>query len=258
MSSFWLHWAEEKPLSTEIDKISQTASDASISAAAAYGEIWGEDPETEEPYSKILDLQTTVNEHESIVNRLNNEVAEISSDVFYFEGETRKSRVAEHTTDIASLKTTVEDQSTSITALTGTVSTHTSDITELKADVGQNTTDIAGLKTTVEGHTTTISEHATAIGKNTTDIAELIISQQVVCGSSYTVSAGSTLDVADVSIAKTSYQPISIVNIVTGGSTVVAGIRYINDNKAFFTLKNFGDTSATVTPTLTVIYMKVS
>jgi len=108
VSSFWSHWAEEKPLSTEIDKISQTASDASTSAAAVYGEVWGKDPETEEPYSKILVLQTTVNEHESLVNRLSNDVVEISGDVFYFEGETRKSRVAEHTTDIASLKTTVE------------------------------------------------------------------------------------------------------------------------------------------------------
>ena len=215
VSSFWSHWAEEDPLSTKIDQISKTASDASISAAAAYGEIWGEDPETEEPYSKILDLQKTSIEHESLINQLSNDAVEISGDVFYFEGETRKSRVAEHTTDIASLKTTVE------------------------------------------GHTTTIGEHATAIGQNTKDIAELIVSQQVVCGSSYTVNAGSTLDVADVSIVKTSYQPISIVNIVTGGSTVVAGIRYINDNKAFFTLKNFGDAPATVTPTLTVIYMKM-
>ena len=215
VSSFWSHWAEEDPLSTKIDQISKTASDASISAAAAYGEIWGEDPETEEPYSKILDLQKTSIEHESLINQLSNDAVEISGDVFYFEGETRKSRVAEHTTDIASLKTTVE------------------------------------------GHTTTIGEHATAIGQNTKDIAELIVSQQVVCGSSYTVNAGSTLDVADVSIVKKSYQPISIVNIVTGGSTVVAGIRYINDNKAFFTLKNFGDAPATVTPTLTVIYMKM-
>ena len=258
VSSFWSHWAEEDPLSPKIDQISKTASDASISAAAAYGEIWGEDPETEEPHSKIYDLQTTSVEHERLINQLSNDAVEISGDVFYFEGETRKSRVAEHTTDIASLKTTVEGQSTSITSLTGTVSTHTSDITELKTDVDQNAKDIAGLKTTVEGHTTTIGEHATAIDQNTKDIAELIVSQQVVCGSSYTVNAGSTLDVADVSIVKKSYQPISIVNIVTGGSTVVSGIRYINDNKAFFTLKNFGDASATVTPTLTVIYMKMS
>ena len=258
VSSFWSHWAEEDPLSPKIDQISKTASDASISAAAAYGEIWGEDPETEKPYSKILDLQQTSVEHESLINQLSNDAVEISGDVFYFEGETRKSRVAEHTTDIASLKTTVEGQSTSITSLTGTVSTHTSDITELKTDVDQNAKDIAGLKTTVEGHTTTIGEHATAIDQNAKDIAELIVSQQVVCGSSYTVNAGSTLDVADVSIVKTSYQPISIVNIVTGGSTVVAGMRYINDNKAFFTLKNFGDAPATVTPTLTVIYMKMS
>ena len=205
-----------------------------------------------------MDLQKTSIEHESLINQLSNDAVEISGDVFYFEGETRKSRVAEHTTDIASLKTTVEGQSTSITSLTGTVSTHTSDITELKTDVDQNAKDIAGLKTTVEGHTTTIGEHATAIDQNTKDIAELIVSQQVVCGSSYTVNAGSTLDVADVSIVKKSYQPISIVNIVTGGSTVVAGIRYINDNKAFFTLKNFGDAPATVPPTVTVIYMKMS